>query len=1041
MQGAKGAFHQASEPPEQTFASRPRATLTDSRKPPTAAAIAVEFVNFGKDLVVFRLSRRLRRRSREANAIQPFFDARFYCAEYPDVGRDTIDPLIHYLDHGWREGRNPSAVFSTLYYRDRYLRGLAEAVNPLLHYARLSPEERLRSPTLPGPEFIEIQAGLIAPYFDAPGYAVAAALDDDEDPIAHYLTRGWKQGLDPSEGFSGETYLHLHGHVRRLGVSPFYHYVSTYPLLHDGAELPGANADLGTDRLPRDLATASDVQVYETVRGEFDAEFYLSRQGDVRASGIDPVRHFLEFGVRENRDPNKHFSMHYYRGRYGDEIAAGVNPFFHYLAVGRARGYSPNPHGRGNWPPQVAPEPTAWQAVTPAADLEVAEVVLIMPVYKGYDDTLRAIHSVLASRPRTRFALLVINDAGPDARLTAALDDLAAQGLFAYRTNEANLGFVATCNRGLDIAAGKDVVLLNADIVVFGDWLDRLLWHAQQDAWVATVTPFSNNATICSYPVFNADNQNRLEIEPHEIDAYAALCNARSHSPVPTGVGFCFYMRRAVIDAVGSLDAETFGKGYGEENDFCLRASKAGFQNLLAHDVYVFHSGSVSFGSLIATKGEEIFNTVLRKHPDYRLRVENHIKVDPAQFARHRLDVFRFARRAGEGIALFVTHDWSGGIETHTEAMARRLRAEGMEVVYLRTAGPDTVKLGLPEDTGIDFAAGSLDPISLTKEAGLLAEFLDWLKPSLVHVHSLAELSWSSARDLMALIRRLPAYDCTLHDYSAACHRNHLVRPEGVYCRMPEPEVCRDCIRLDAKADGVPDPAERRAVFAEFLAGARRVYAPSDDIAGRLGPALGLPNLVIRPHEEDWPATELPRYVRGDRPLRIALLGAFGTHKGADVLYNLALDAQFRALPVSFTIVGYSNVKKTLHGVGVRETGRYASDAEAFAALKKLDPDLVFLPSIWPETYCYTLSMALAAGVPPVVFDLGAQAERLRALGEGHILDSRLIEDPQGLNDALLALPVDALWARRKPYRSAHYPRILEDYYGLPALVRETVPA
>ena len=986
---------------------------------------------------MIKLPRLLRPKRRDAALARPFFDPEFYRAEYPDVAAGGTDPLLHYLDHGWREGRNPSAVFATLYYADRHLpEGVPE--NPLLHYARLSPFERLRVPTRPGPDSFALQAQVTAPYFDARYYARVAGLEEGgEDPLHHYLTKGWRRGLSPNDAFDGTAYLQAHAHVRRLDVSPFYHFVSTRRLNSAEAGLPARRAIGEAARLPADPADATDAQVYEAVAAEFDKAYYLDRNADIRHSGVDPIRHFLDFGVREDRDPNPHFSIRFYRSQYRRELAPGVNPFFHYLAVGRARGFKPNAYGRGPWPAQVAPSETEWAQARPAADLAGAQVVLIMPVYKGLDDTLRAIHSVLSAPQATAFALLVIDDASPEPALSAALADLAGRGLFVLEKNAENLGFVRTCNRGLDLAAGRDVVLLNADIVVFGDWLDRLLRHAADDASIATVTPFSNNATICSYPVFCIDNQAQLEIGPAEIDAYAAVCNAGTRSPVPTGVGFCFYMRRAVIDAVGPLDAETFGRGYGEENDFCMRALKAGFSNVLAHDVFVFHSGSVSFGSLIATKGADIFRTVLTKHADYQRRIETHIQVDPARFARARLDHYRFARRAvasGRRVALIVTHDFGGGIETHVEAMSARLAQAGLDAVYLRTDELFSVRADLPEASRIDFPASVLEPISIPHEIDFVAELIAWLDPALVHVHSLAGLDWPSTLALMDLIRGLPTgYEATLHDYSSVCHRNHLVRPEGVYCGLPAPSVCRGCIRLDDDPETPPpDPDERRRGWADFLGGARRVYAPSRDLAARIENALDLSGIVLRPHEESLPEAPPRPAERRDGPLRVAVIGSIGVHKGFDIVHDAALDAQLRNLPIAYTLVGHSYATRAMEAVGVRETGRYGSDAAALSEIARLDPDLILLPSIWPETYCYTLSLALAAGVPPAVFDLGAQGERLAALGQGVRLDPALVGDPQRLNAALLALPLDRLRAAQPPVRPVTYPRILEDYYGLP---------
>jgi len=259
----------------------------------------------------------------------------------------------------------------------------------------------------------------------------------------------------------------------------------------------------------------------------------------------------------------------------------------------------------------------------------------------------------------------------------------------------------------------------------------------------------------------------------------------------------------------------------------------------------------------------------------------------------------------------------------------------------------------------------------------------------MVHVYLLDRLNWRSILELMELIETLPTgYDCKFHDYAAVCHCNNLLLPHQFYCGMPDTVVCRKCIALDEQVEEYVDPDEPRQRFAAFLSGARRVFGPSDDVVERLGGRLPFANAVVRPHEEAPPAFPLPARTKNNgKVLSIALVGAIEPHKGADVIYNLALDAQLPDLPIRFTIVGYFSNTETMSKVDVRETGLYQSEEEALAQLRKLGPDVIFLPSIWPETYCYTLSLALAAGIPPVVFDIGAHAERLVVTGEGAWLD------------------------------------------------------
>ena len=101
----------------------------------------------------------------------------------------------------------------------------------------------------------------------------------------------------------------------------------------------------------------------------------------------------------------------------------------------------------------------------------------------------------------------MINDASPDAALSQWLrDESTKHPSFILLENEDNLGFVGTVNRGMAQSSANDVLLLNSDTEVANQWLDRLRAAAYRSADVGTVTPFSNNATICSYPRFCQEN-------------------------------------------------------------------------------------------------------------------------------------------------------------------------------------------------------------------------------------------------------------------------------------------------------------------------------------------------------------------------------------------------------------------------------------------------------------------------------------------------------------------------------------------------------
>lgn len=953
-----------------------------------------------------------------------FFDGEFYRKTYFDVRNAGADAFMHFMRHGWREGRLPSSDFNTLYYRDRHLAGAA--ANPLSHYVRAGGKSSGLATSPPSEkDFVELQRSIVNELFDR-RYYESQVLNVSQDLLTHYLTVGWREGKSPGPSFDVERYYAENVYLKTLDVSPLYHFASQRRMNSSGKvfKISGLSSR-------KRVAPKSDENVASIVEKEFDRSYYLRTNPDVKNAAADPLLHYLEFGWRERRDPNALFNVSYYLDANPDVGKRDIDPFFHYLTEGRAEGRRPNPVGLRLYPYPEAPSREAWAAARPAAAIDEAEYIVIMPVYKGYDATLAGIHAVLVAPQSVKFALHVINDVSPDAKLEAALTDLAGRGLFSYAKNDANLGFVKSCNLGLRQYSDKEVVLLNADAIVFGDWLDRLVAHAKRDPTIATITPMSNNATICSYPRRGENNVIALEYSAEELDRMAARCNAGRISEIPTGVGFCMYMSRASRDAIGLFDEQAFGRGYGEENDFCVRAAKAGLRNVLAEDVFVYHAGEISFAEFRDAEYLPGQEALLGKHPDYPLRIRQHFEADDGAQGRMRLDLFRLARDATPNSLVFVSHGLGGGIVTHLERMEERLRELAINVVHVR--------VGVTNPWGIEIVSGSktapycpnLRTISFNQNGSLLREFLAWLNPKAIHIHSLVGLDWVATEGFLDLVRNsgIPFY-FTLHDYSVVCHRYHLVPPNNRYCGLPDASVCRLCVNGDRGYPEAVDPLVRRRVYDNFLADAAAVFAPSEDIRTRLEAAGAPYEIIVRPHEQPLLANApVLRAPREPKVIDVVTIGAIGPHKGSRILLNLARDAKARSLPIRYHIVGYSDLTAEMAAAGVLETGRYDSETEAIDLLAKIRPSCAFLPSIWPETFCFTLSIAFNLEIPPVVFDLGAQAERVRAAEFGFILPYRLIDDIQGLNDRLRELPyADASFDRRRVGGEA-YEDLLRDYY------------
>ena len=598
-------------------------------------------------------------------------------------------------------------------------------------------------------------------------------------------------------------------------------------------------------------------------------------------------------------------------------------------------------------------------------------VDVIVPVYRGLDDTRNCIESVLASPCRTHWQLVVINDASPEPEVTAWLREKAAQEpRITLLENEENLGFVGTVNRGMALNTAHDVLLLNSDTVVANDWLDRIRQAAYGDARIASVTPFSNNATICSYPRFCEGNDLPPGMDTAAIDALCARTNPGQVVDVPTGVGFCMYIRRDSLNAVGLFDTEHFGKGYGEENDFCQRAAAAGWRNLHLLDTFVLHTGGVSFGESKSPRERAAMETLRRLHPRYEADVMAFVQADPARTARLALDVARLqAEAAHQPVVLAVLHDRAGGTVRHVRELAQFLQGKALFLMLSPAAGGVVVLRRAEEKEAFELAF---------RVADQMEELVQALRQlGVVHVHYQHLLGHSET--ILDLPARLgAAHDFTAHDFYTYCKNISLTGIDNRYVVPPRAGECGCCEPTDT-APYAGTVAQWRHRNALLLNNARHVLAPSQDTANRIaGFAPGARVQAVA--HTDLPA-QLPAPVAhplaATAPLKIVVLGAMSAIKGADVLEAVAIEAAKRGAPVEFHLLGYGyrslqtqpRARLTVHG-GYKEE-------ELPALLQWLQPDLAWFPAQWPETYSYTLSACLAAGLPIVAPDIGAFPERL----------------------------------------------------------------
>jgi GT2 family glycosyltransferase len=803
---------------------------------------------------------------------------------------------------------------------------------------------------------------------------------DGFHPTYHFAAFGDKEGRSPNPLFEPRFYRSKsHGRLKNVNSLLHYFYIGQYRRYSPSAW--------------------------------FDIQFYIANNRDVLNSGYEPLRHYLEFGGLEGRSPNPQFDGKYYLQEHPEIALTKNNPLIHYLEYGRwhnlpTRDLSNEEENHASQISkiiqsesqeldsaaacyqQIIANQSRWCEKNKRSQ-EEAIVDVIIPVYKNALATLQCIASVLQAKEITPFQVIVINDASPEKKLAEYLHNLSGLGIITLIQNPDNRGFVYSANLGMQLHSERDIILLNADTQVFGNWIERLRSAAMREPVIASVTPLSNNATICSYPRSLHDNPYPLEISYERLDSLTAQVNKGVVVEAPTGIGFCMYMKRAAINAIGIFDLKAFGIGYGEENDWCQRAVKAGWKNRLTADTFVYHIGSSSFGGSKDKLLSKAMKILAKRYPRYHQDIQEFIRNDPLKTARENLDWGRLRLQSREFNTLMVSHNRGGGSERHLQEDAQQALEQGHGVFYLRPVRgkPDLVRI----QHGLAKQLLNL-PHYKFKDTKLLANTLSQLNITTIHNHGLVDYEVQAPLYLASLATQMQAtYNVDIHDYAVICPRINLVDHSGIYCGEPSEKHCNDCLKKGPNDFGATSIKRWRSVHAKSLLTANAVMVPSMDTYDRLIQYFPSIRMEVRPHAvtKIVPSKTLTHEAKNNSSSvpRVVVIGAISQIKGFTILEKMARWNHFNGRPVEYVVMGYTLNNHSLEQYGVKVTGKY-EDSASLSLLNDLEPDLIWFPAVWPETYSYTLDIAFQCQKPILAFNLGAIAERLRQRDD---LDYRLI--------------------------------------------------
>ena len=611
---------------------------------------------------------------------------------------------------------------------------------------------------------------------------------------------------------------------------------------------------------------------------------------------------------------------------------------------------------------------------------------VIIPIYNGFE-YLNTLFTSLQLGTTTPHRLILINDCSTDLRIISFLKNIDRYKnkdclaiIVVHNTH--NLGFTTTINKAYALTQ-HPIVILNTDTEVPNDWLNRLFYPMIKDPSIASVTPLTNSGTICSFPQWLQDNELIFNLSLKQIDDVFKTINNQNYIEAPTGVGFCMALNRKVIEEIGLFDEKNFPRGYGEENDWCMRAKSAGYKNILIQNLFVYHKHGGSFGiekeSLVKSNSIKL----QKKYPSYETEIKYFINGRPLEhsYTKAILKLFLLFKPS-----IILSHFWDGG---STHFVDEHLLSHNKHHYHILILGT-----GRHVKNNIKLMHHQTCLYTLTiNDLNTILDLLNNENCEFFHINHVIHLD-NLPDNIQALINFFitnkikPIY--YLHDYFLICPTINLINKNKEFCGIPKnEETCNECLKNNHRFIHIPLPKhlsilDWRTQMHALLKTCSAIYSFSNASTKLLVQAYPDLNSMIVPYTLNLrkleKIIEYPNF-EAKKNLTIGVLGKIDEIKGFGIVQDIARLIKKSSIPFKITVLG--SVYKRIPNTTL--VGPYKK-IDLPKLCKELNIDLFILPSITPETYCYTADEIMNMGYPLLCFNLGAPAERVKNYKEGWIV-------------------------------------------------------
>lgn len=667
-------------------------------------------------------------------------------------------------------------------------------------------------------------------------------------------------------------------------------------------------------------------------------------------------------------------------------------------------------------------------------------VTIIIPIHDAYEELAESLPSVVENTAGAA-ELLLIDDASEDPRISPLLSEYGALENVRVLTNDERLGFSGAVNRGFARCIENDLVILGSDVGVTPRWLENLRLAAYADPRTATVAAISDDAGAFSVPVMGGKNATPEDLGRDDVGRLITQWSGQVYPQTPTANGLCVYIRRAALDEAGPFDAESFPDG--GEDDFCMRALKLGWNHVVDDSTFVFHRRPAGSGNEGQKLAEAARNKLDELHPEYaQLARSFAASRDMKRVSRNVLVAYRGAGSDRvKPRVLFVIHGAGGGTSfTNLDlmgALADRyspyVLVSNMLQLTLSRYEPEGPVLVDKWDLGKKYEVTEFSrPDYRAIVFGLLVKY----RFELVHVRHLMGHTFDLPE--VAARLRIPVV-LSFHDFYFSCPTLQLLDDNGKYCGgVCTPGTGRQCTILTPRLEGLP--ILKHAWLKTWRRHVERMFEHVDafvttSLAAKEVYLRSLPGLRDRPFEIIEHGRDLDQehlaVPPAEEPIRILIPGNINLHKGAGFIRALRQEDSGNRLEFHFL----GKIADEFKDLGV-DHGTYARE-EFNSRVREIEPSFIGIFSIWPETYCHTLTEAWGAGVPVLASDIGALRERVNAHGGGWLVD---FDDPEGSYRRIREIASDpATYARGLEQADLRGIRSLHEMSGDYATLYESV--